>query len=356
MVVEFQDNDQYLVVEDTLADNSFIQKLRMNSIFPAQGNPSPLIGMPDFSTGRQVPPYYGIQQQQQQQEQQQPIRQQMEPGLQRVGQQITKPQVLQQQEEGPNVVYQPGRSDTYGTDILMGTTEYDKHRRAKELLGLKTEATQATAQGTLAVKQQLANIAKFKAENPGLKAIATKGGNVQLMNPLTGEMIDTGVATGSLTEQDKIDLTGEKALEQIGAHGDIGSRQIGERGDIQRELQGTRGTQALEQIGARIAGQKEVAGIQIGSPTQQKALQATAIQQIQTTRPDLAKYLVKDPTTGQVQISQDTPLNELSMIQDIINPKTPQKDIELPSGGTPKSKTPTSKTPTAADLIKKYGG
>lgn len=168
------------------------------------------------------------------------------------------------------------------------------------------------------------------------------------------------IASGRATDEEKHEFR----MTEIESRGDIGSRQIQERGDVQGDLQATRGNQALDQIAARISGQKDVAGFREGltrnrplAPTQGRALQQTAITKIQTTRPDLAKYLVEDPMTGQLNISQDTPLSELSMIQAIIDPKSVpnNKDINLPSGETkPTTSTTKPAAKTAAPASSKY--
>jgi hypothetical protein len=335
------------MVEDILANNSFIENLRMNSIFPpqrnssqgdqSQGNPSPLIGMPDFNSGRRVPPYYGLQQ---------------------VASQQARPLVLNPRINPDGSVVQPGEqqqqlkyttdlrspSDEFGNRIINGPSDRDKQLILQsQIAGQKN----TIGEQNVNINQQKADLARFKTNNPNMKFIVSKGGSIQAFNPLTGEGFDTGVDSGTLSDFEKRDLIGSQRMEQIGA-----------QGENQMNLQGVRGDQRLQQIGASITGNKSIADTRYGSPTQQKAAQSTGITQIQTTRPDLAKYLVKDPTTGQVQISQDTPLAELSMIQNIINPKanTTQGDIELPSGDNTNKTSTSSASPTAADLIKKYGG
>jgi hypothetical protein len=347
------------MVEDILANNSFIENLRMNSIFPpqrnssqgdqSQGNPSPLIGMPDFNSGRRVPPYYGLQQ---------------------VASHQTGPVVLNPRMNPDGSVVQPGEqqqqlkyttdlrspSDEFGNRIINGPSDRDKQLTLQsQIAGQKN----TIGEQNVNINQQKADLARFKTNNPNMKFIVSKGGSIQAFNPLTGEGFDTGVDSGTLSDEEKQrDLIGSQRMEQIGAQGQNQQDLQNIRGQQQQDLQGVRGDQRLQQIGASITGNKSIADTRYGSPTQQKAAQSTGITQIQTTRPDLAKYLVKDPTTGQVQISQDTPLAELSMIQNIINPKanTTQGDIELPSGDNTNKTSTSSASPTAADLIKKYGG
>jgi hypothetical protein len=343
------------MVEDILANNSFIENLRMNSIFPpqrnssqgdqSQGNPSPLIGMPDFNSGRRVPPYYGLQQ---------------------VASHQTGPVVLNPRMNPDGSVVQPGEqqqqlkyttdlrspSDEFGNRIINGPSDRDKQLTLQsQIAGQKN----TIGEQNVNINQQKADLARFKTNNPNMKFIVSKGGSIQAFNPLTGEGFDTGVDSGTLSDFEKRDLIGSQRMEQIGAQGQNQQDLQNIRGQQQQDLQGVKGNQKLQQIGASITGNKNIANTRYGSPTQQKAAQSTAIQQIQTTRPDLAKYLVKDPITGQVQIDPNTPLGTLSVIKDIINPQkfsAQPGDINLSSDDNANK----TSAPTAADLIKKYGG
>lgn len=311
----------------------------MNSIFPpGGGNPSQLIGMPNFYSGRP-----------QQQMQQIPIQQ--EPGLQRVSRQVSQPQQQNEIQQQPlNYAYKAPESDKFATNIIMGTTEADKQKRALELANTKGAPTMRNA----STNQQKADLATFKAKNPNMKFIVSKGGNVQAFNPLTGEGFDTGVDSGTLSEQDKIELTGEQTRDTEK------TRQTG-----RMDLQNTKGNQALEQIGARISGNKDVAELKFNqtrdkalAPSQVNSEQKNAARELVSTRPDLAQY-VKIESNGNFTVDPNTPLNELSMIQNAIYPKS-NKDINLPSNQKTEVKPTTSTTkstkPSAADLIKKYGG
>jgi hypothetical protein len=51
------------------------------------------------------------------------------------------------------------------------------------------------------------NIAEFKANNPNKRFMAVKGGNIMAFDPLTGEAEDTGISSGSLTDQERLEIT-----------------------------------------------------------------------------------------------------------------------------------------------------
>lgn len=69
------------------------------------------------------------------------------------------------------------------------------------------------------IREHRAAVYEFKAHNPGMKFSYPKGGNVMAADPITGQLHDTGVPTGSMTELDKMNLGQDNALERIGATG-----------------------------------------------------------------------------------------------------------------------------------------
>ena len=56
------------------------------------------------------------------------------------------------------------------------------------------------------------DIAEFRKNNPNMKFIPVKGGNIMAFNPTTGESEDTGISTGTLTESEKLRITQENAM------------------------------------------------------------------------------------------------------------------------------------------------
>jgi hypothetical protein len=136
--------------------------------------------------------------------------------------------------------------------------------------------------------------------------IPVRGGNVIVVNPQTGEALDTGISSGMLTEEERINLSGEKRLEQIGA-----------QGTERRKTQEMIGDQALERIGARgeesrktkqtipgkaaSATSAEDRGL---SPTQQRAEHQNRVNQLVLEAPELADYVSLDPNTKGVVIEE----------------------------------------------------
>lgn len=75
------------------------------------------------------------------------------------------------------------------------------------------------AGGQLEVSMAKQRLDRWKAENPTGVIKESKGGNFYVIDPRTGESIDTGVDGGSATDQERIRWTGEERLKQIGAQG-----------------------------------------------------------------------------------------------------------------------------------------
>lgn len=191
----------------------------------------------------------------------------------------------------------------------------------------------------------------------GQERIATtrRGQDISSRRAELAEKIAAGRATDEEKHEyalDLIEARGDVGSRQITERGDITSRQIGERGDITSRQIGERGDITSRQIGERGSEQRLTNKDKPTSSTITKSGQQVNAQQIINTRPDLAKYIKYTPE-GLVQIDPNTPLNEMSMIQNILYPKSGQgKDVNLPSS----SKNTAPAKPTASDLLKKYGG
>lgn len=136
-------------------------------------------------------------------------------------------------------------------------------------------------QDDLANRNRIANakleLDKWKTMNPEGKIYAPKGGNVMLVNPLTGESIDTGIETGSLTDEERIKLTGAVQQQNIAAQGE--------------QARTTKSTPSAD------------SGVNSQLPTQQKQAILNRAQQLINQRPDLAAYITINPNTNAVEIA-----------------------------------------------------
>lgn len=150
-----------------------------------------------------------------------------------------------------------------------------------------------------AIQQQRADIYAFKARNPGWKILPSKGGNVMLYNPATGETRDSGIDSGSLTETDKIWLQSDAKLEQIAATGEQARETEGVRQEGRMELAGERGKQARETRATPPGG----VTARPPNPTQIRVQQADKARELINTRPELGKWIQIGPTINEFKVT-----------------------------------------------------
>ena|SRR5213592_2371474 len=166
-------------------------------------------------------------------------------------------------------------------------------------LGAQGRTRLEQGQERIDINRSKQKLADWKAHNPDGKIYAPKGGNVVIINPQTGEATDTGIESGMLSDEERINLTGQKRMEQIS-----------KQGEIQKGIQGTKGEQALEQIGARGGEARETkevvpggAGATSQLPTQQKVGLQLKANKAKQEHPEWSRYINTDPNTGMVEIT-----------------------------------------------------
>jgi hypothetical protein len=316
-----------------MADTSFIEKLRMNNIFPADGSPrtGTPFGMPDLNAGQfdpssvvgEIYPLIARERQRDRDLQMNLARMKNQPQLNRIAQNAVEPQNV----NTPNVVFNPSPTDAsqkFANEILNGPSLKEQELNQKYELAQQKSGLE---QQKIDINKQRTGILDFKAKNPGMKVLTPKGGNIAFLNPVTGETIDSGIGTGTMTEQELQELRGDQAMQQIGA-----------RTEGQKQVQEMRNEGQLANIAARA---------QNISPTQEKSQIQNNVNKLITTRPDLAEFIVQDPNTGAITVSDKANPTTAQMINDAIYGKK-ASDINLPSNKKPAVKTETVTTPTAS--------
>ncbi len=233
-----------------------------------------------------------------------------------------------------DVIYKPPLSETYQGGLLdaklrdlqlKGDLGYGKLAQGEE----KLKQTGELGRGKLEQGQQGLDIKKgqldvnaFKAAHPGMKFQISKGGNIFGLDPITGKAVDTGVSSGTMSEEDKQNLIGEQQQSNILT-----------RGGVQRGVQELRNQGNLSAIGARGEQQRQTnserADVRQQLPTQQKVQQINTAHQLLSERPEFSGLIVFDPATGLPQNNADPSSPEFQMINDALYGKA--KDINLPS-------------------------
>lgn len=139
------------------------------------------------------------------------------------------------------------------------------------------------------IKQQRADAYDFKVRNPLMKIVIPKGGNIMAMDPVTGQLHDTGIDSGSLSDADKAALTQENKLEQI----DVNQKNTEKNINTKHE-------NTLDEIGARAKEARTTKSTPSGNapnankpelPTQTRVRQLNKARELYNSRPDLRPFI-----------------------------------------------------------------
>ncbi len=157
-------------------------------------------------------------------------------------------------QSAPNVVYDQ-RPEMFEKDLKLRKRELDiREKQADALTGLKTyDADTRRLNAQTAMGRN--DIALFKAQNPNMVLKASAGGNYFAIDPQTGEVMDTGIPVGNMTQEGAIGLrqTGSEKIQ--GMRGDT-AREVANIGATSRERMNTDdNAAAMERIIATLQGQ-----------------------------------------------------------------------------------------------------
>lgn len=312
--------------------SSFIEQLRQNNLFTDQ-NPNPLQppNMNTFdpsSTFRNLFPLVAGERQKDRDLQLQLARMR-QPQLGNIGRSMMQPE-----QPPPNVVFdrRGDSADEFARDILNPPERGFKFQQLRQKRDIAEEGLDVK-RGDQQIRQQRADVYDFKAKNPSMKFAFPKGGNILAINPLTGETHDTGMSTGTMTEEDKQYLLGEQKQQEIGSRGAEAANVANIRNRGALEAVKARGEQTRQTNEAKPT--KELL------PTQQRAAQTNAARQLANTDPDLGKFVninpdgtfnIEQPGTSFFGRPTGPTLDQFKQIQDKIygTPKS-EKDIKLPA-------------------------
>lgn len=140
---------------------------------------------------------------------------------------------------------------------------------SQEKLGQsKLDVQKQIGEGKLDVEQSKLKLADWKAKNPDGKIVQVKGGNIHVIDPQTGEAIDTGVPSGTMTDKDMIAAKGNEA----------------------------------RQTKATVPGRAPVNST-ADLPTQQKVGQTLKAQELINTHPEWKNFIKIDPNSGLVIVT-----------------------------------------------------
>ncbi len=182
------------------------------------------------------------------------------------------------------------------------------------------------------IRENRAKIYEFKARNPG-KKFNFSGPTVMMTDPATGEVSDTGVPTGHMSQADKMTIEQENAIARIEATGGQqrqteGVRQTGREGLAETRgwkiynVPDGQGGQKAVQINEVTGETKDVtsgpAKTPVGAvnkpgggssgktelPTQTKVRQYNSARELVNTRPEFSKFIRLGPGANEFRITQ----------------------------------------------------
>ena len=163
----------------------------------------------------------------------------------------------------------------------------------QESLRLREEAQKHKANNDEAkaeIARKRAEVYEYKAKNPDLD-FDFKGPTIKSINPKTGEVKDTGVPTGSMSELDKINLQHKNRLEEIGRTGSEARKT--------EELRQTGREEVIEKRGEEARKTKEVPSGTVTKtgaakpelPTQTRVRQFNSARELFNSRKDLRPFI-----------------------------------------------------------------
>jgi hypothetical protein len=175
-------------------------------------------------------------------------------------------------------------------------------REALRLRGEQQEAEAAQDIRQSSVAKQRADVYEYMALNPEMRLITPKGGNVIAFNPRDGSMMDLGIPTGTLKEEDLERMKQSYELEKT-------EKTEGMRTEREKELEGVRQTGRESLEGMRQRGRERIEDIRQRNergelPTQTRVRIANRARELAAKNPNLSDYITVDPGSNAVTIKK----------------------------------------------------
>jgi hypothetical protein len=182
----------------------------------------------------------------------------------------------------PNVIYKEPLTPFQRESLSL-------RDRSLDLTESRNKANQELSVTRNNLSAERNKIAEFKAKNPNMRIVASRGGNFMGVNPQTGETTDLGIPVGNLSERDRLELTQDNAVERLTLSD-----------EMRRALAETMHGYRLTEIGARgdEARQTKVTAPGINpkpeNASQTRIRQINAARELINTRPELAPFIKLD--------------------------------------------------------------
>lgn len=171
-----------------------------------------------------------------------------------------------------------------------------------EITQRKNERTAANNEEKTRIANMRAQVYEWKARNPMAKIISPKGGNVQAINPITGQVIMDFGPSGTMTDQDRINLESTNRMtlqnDAQAARAELQDDQQAATSELEDKRQGNRITLKGTPTGNAGGGNKPE------SSTQKRVGEFIRARQFANSNPQLGKYVeLGDPGSNDFRIT-----------------------------------------------------
>ena len=156
----------------------------------------------------------------------------------------------------------------------------------QELTGRRDDARNANNERSAKIREDRAAVYRYKTEHPN-KKFDFSGPEVLIADPISGEVINTGIETGSLSDSDKLELQHKNRTAEIKTGGEETRSTEETRQDNRKELIPLQGEEARKTKAT--PGSSSVAKPE--SSSQAKVRRYNAADTFAKTNPNLAKWI-----------------------------------------------------------------
>lgn len=193
--------------------------------------------------------------------------------LNEIGQSIRQPNI-----SGPmNVQFQDNEITPYQRATLG--------MRERELSSLEKQR-----ESTRSTTQARQSLAEWRAQNPSMRIMPIKGGNIIAINPVTGEQIDLGIDSGTLSDEERLRIAQENSLERIDQTANerrASQEALGEQREREIALRGEEARRTRQTIPGRAVSPE--------LPNQARTRLANQAQKLKIENPELGQYVTISP-------------------------------------------------------------
>lgn len=225
-------------------------------------------------------------------------------------------------QEAPNVVYDY-RPEQFAQEMKLRNRELDiKDKTAEAALENNRLFNQIRQQNADTATDRNA-IARMKAENPNLVFKALPGGNLVAMDPASGQVIDTGLSSGTMSQEGAINLRQQNSMAQIGARNEGNMNvanlrnqgmleAIGLRNASAETIEGLRQSGALDRLVQNLGAQRANTIFKEGANTYRTRLREGDVNAVPPAEPERAPVMPFRSNPNSVLQLQSNPQNDPS--------------------------------------------